>query len=200
MPTNEELTSWRAQNWNELASIWRELVNQLEPDYEPRFRGTVVSASEAGYVFQTLIVQGFLLSNADIEPPYSVPMDHNERVQHQIDGAVFFGWQGFLIEAKFVRDRVDFGPLARLQILAELRPLGTMGAFFSAWGYTEAALELAHILRPMRVLLFTPEDIEFAITSQDFARALRVKWESAVLHGRGTLAVSSLSGTRGSNA
>ena len=46
-------------------------------------------------------------------------------------------------------------PIFRLHLMAEQRPIGTMGLIFSASGYTDPAIELAERLRPIRVLVFS---------------------------------------------
>jgi hypothetical protein len=86
-----------------------------------------------------------------------------------------------LIESKFAV--VDFNPIARLHLLAEQRPVGTMGLLFAASGYTAPALDSAHILRPIRVLLFEQDDIRFAADNSDIVRAVQLKWRAAAKYG-----------------
>jgi hypothetical protein len=70
----------------------------------------------------------------------------------------------------------------------ERRPAGTLGLFFSAFGYTAAALESADRLHPFRVLLFDGTDLSWALTKKSFkgsvAEMVRRKWMLAVKHGR----------------
>src|SRR5205823_3934350 len=120
--------------------------------------------------------------------PFRVPMQESSRTREQIDGMVFEGWQGFLIESKFWTGKVDFGPIALLHFLVETRPVGTLGLFFSAFGYTRPAQESANRLHPLRVLLFERRDLEWALAREPFKGSMlemvRRKWMLAVKRGR----------------
>ncbi len=105
----------------------------------------------------------------------------------EIDGLVIEGWQGLLIESKNWTDPVDFTSLAKFQLAIERRPIGTLGLFFSVSGYTDAALELVAVLRPIRLLLFNREDLEMAIREKDLVLIVRNKWQRAVQWGDATL-------------
>ena len=115
-------------------------------------------------------------------------MRESGETREQIDGLLFAGWQGFLIECKFWTGKVDFGPIALLHTLLESRPVGTLGLFFSAFGYTGPAIEAAEMLRPLRVLLFVRDDLEWALGPRNFkgrmAEMVRRKWMLAVKFGR----------------
>jgi len=182
MPSNQELVGWRIDDWSELESIWSTLVGP--PDavqrVTPKFNGWELNEAQAGYVFQTWIVEAFRLSGVEIDPPYDVPRDpdRDHRTIAQIDGLACFDWSSFLIESKF--QQVDFGPIARLHAFAEQRPVGTMGLLFAAGGFTVPAIDSTHLLRPIRVLLFSRPDIDHIARSHDMARAIRVKWKQAV--------------------
>ena len=70
MPSYEQLITWRTDNWDDLARVWKELVGTLTDSYYiPTFNGEEISSQEAGYVFQTWIIEAFRLSIAD--PRYS---------------------------------------------------------------------------------------------------------------------------------
>jgi hypothetical protein len=68
------------------------------------------------------------------------------------------------------------------------RPVGTLGLFFSAWGYTLPAAESAAMLRPMQVLLFGGNDVRWALAGRPFqgrmAEMVRRKQMLAVKYGR----------------
>ena len=52
--TSDSIRSWEAADWEELLTVWNELVPGSEdPDTEPirRFRGSELSPQEAGQVF-----------------------------------------------------------------------------------------------------------------------------------------------------
>ena len=194
MFSHDQLTTWRAANWPHLTSIWRELVGPADvlqrPD--PRFQNQTITPQQAGYVFQTLVMEGFRLGKAEIDEPFTVPINpgKDDRTLQQLDGLTLKEWQGFLIESKF--GHVDFDPIARLHLLVDSRPSGVLGLLFAADGFTLPALESAHILRPIRVLLFNRGDIERAIELCDFMAAVRLKWKLAVKFGRSGLSITDL--------
>jgi hypothetical protein len=109
------------------------------------------------------------------------------QTREQIDGMVLVGGRAFLIESKFWTDKVDFGPIALFHTLLESRPTGTLGLFFSAFGYTYPALESAELLRPVRVLLIDQEDLAWVLGKGSFkgrmGELVRRKWLAAVKLG-----------------
>lgn len=194
MPSQDELTSWNATNWDELRQVWSELIgadsaNSALGSTNPKFRNQEVSDSQAGYVFQTWIIEAFRLSGIEIDRPFRVPTAPgiNEQTLAELDGFVVIDNHRFIIESKF--QRLDFDPIARLHLLVEQRPVGTMGLLFATEGYTRPAIDSAHILRPIRVLLFARDDIDFIARSGDIGTAVRVKWKRAVMFGRPNLPV-----------
>lgn len=184
------LKSWTAGDWSELQQIWSDLdTGQSVP--APKFRGESISTRTAGYVFERLITEGFRLSKVRGHHSFVVSMERNLRAKEQVDGAVFAGWQGFLIESKYYPDpKVDFSPIARLHVLCEQRVVPTLGLFFSAFGFTAPAIESVGLLRPMRVLLFDRLDIGDAIDGKDFVKTVEKKWLLAVMYGKPALPVS----------
>jgi hypothetical protein len=180
MPNQVELSTWRARTQKDLKGIWRKLVG--EP---PTFRKKNLSPAESGYVFERWIIECLRLSKAEFEPPFEIPINpvNDERAKHQLDGLLIVHGQAFLIESKF--QHVDFGPIARLHVLTEAAPVGTMGLLFAAKGYTPPALNAIEILRPIRVLLFDRLDIETILAAKNlnFAQAVRSKWKAAIMFG-----------------
>lgn len=150
MPSQQELTSWKAADWDQLIQIWRDLVGE-GPDHQSIFLGEEISATGAGFVFQTWIIEAFRLSGAEVKPPFRMPVnpDFDHRTKHEIDGLLVCEWNGFLIESKF--QNVDFTSIARLHLLTEGCPIGTMGLLFAAKGFTNVSLEAAHLLKPLRI-------------------------------------------------
>jgi len=95
---------------------------------------------------------------------------------------VTLGWQGFLIQSKLESDPTSFDAVARLYLQVGRRPRGTIGLFFSQ-SYSKAAEELARELRPIRVLLFRTEEIQWALTKEsplDMLEIVRTKWRAAL--------------------
>jgi len=185
MPSQEDFTTWQAADRLELTQIWRNLVGEVSDD-EAKFQDEAITEREAGYVFQTWITEAFRLSDAEIEPPFRIPVNPevDDRARHEIDGLLLDGWSAFLIESKF--QRVDFGPIARLHVLTESCPVGTMGLLFASKGFTWPAMDAIQLLRPMRVLLFDQDDIECILDAEDrnFTMAVRLKWKAAIIYGR----------------
>ena len=179
-----QLTAWQAKDWAELADLWQALdVESKSP--QPSFRGTSLTNVEAGYVFQQLVIEGFRLSGVKGAYPFRVRLAGSKRTREEIDGFVVQGWQGFLVESKYWTNKVDFPTIARLHTLSGQRPLTSMGLVFSAFGYTESAIESCDLLRPIRVLLFDRADLQFAIRQRkSMMEAVRRKWLLASMYGR----------------
>src|SRR5947207_11541249 len=95
-------------------------------------------------------------------------------------------WLGFLLQCKLEIDPVPFDPIARLHLQVERRPAGTLGLFF-ADEYSKAAVELAAELRPIRLLLFTANEINQSLTSPsglDMLKIVQRKWRGVVKYGK----------------
>jgi hypothetical protein len=186
-PEAANLRTWKADSWDDLHSIW----NTLTPPPDPS-SGKVVRAfgmrtltpSEAGFVFERWLMEAFRLSGAHGAYSYNVPMPESRRAKEQIDGAVFDGWQGFVVEAKCWDDPVDFGPIALLHTKVQKRVGGPLGLFFSVSGYTEPALESAADLRPPLVLLFSLPDLIAIVNQRNMVETVRQKWRETLLFAR----------------
>lgn len=196
MAENDIYKNWQARDWQHMHEVWRELVGPVNTDaeeYSPTFKGSNITLQQAGYVFENWIIQGFRLNGSDIDPPFSVSINPgaDERPSHQLDGLLFTDSREFLVESKFTQ--VDFTPIARLHLLVESRPIGTMGILFAARGFTIPAIDLAHIQRPIRVLLFNRQELEYALQANDFLGAVRLKLRRAVKYGRSSINISTTS-------
>jgi hypothetical protein len=187
-PTPFPPADWRAKDFKELRSIWEALRPDLDAaDTERKFRGEVLTAKQAGDVFERWVLEAFRLSGTTGLYPYVVPGGPDGGgIREQIDGLVFDGWQGFVVESKFWTEKVDFGPIALLAHRVDLRPVGTLGLFFSGFGYTTPALDAANLIRPLRVLLFDGLDLNWAVHGKArsfqgrMAEMVRIKWRLAV--------------------
>lgn len=188
-------TDWRADNPAHLRRIWADLHPESdEAGTERKFGDVSLSLRQAGDVFERWVLEAFRLSGTSGHYAFRVPLGNSGNTREQIDGMILDGWQGFLVESKFWTDKVDFSPLAVLHYLVETRPVGTLGLFFSAFGYTSAAFESTEILRPLRVLLFDQRDLDWALRPGKFqgrmAEMVRQKWLLALKYGRSNLLVS----------
>lgn len=195
-PQPPDYRSWEASDWDELSAIWRELFPEPtaeQPAPEPKFRDQGLSSQQAGDVFERWVLQAFRHDPAGSQlrcvDSYRNPADG--KTVEQIDGLIFDGWQAFLIESKNWGDRIDFAPLAKFHHAVERRPIGLLGLFFAPNGYTDPALELVTLLRPIRVLLFDGRDLNWAVENRTGMLAMvRRKWELAVQYGDPSLPVA----------
>lgn len=181
----ENIADWQASNWDDLVSILRELlpdVDAIEEDFAPQFRSSSLTPQQAGRVFENWMLEAFRLSEGEVDSPFRVQFSGQVEAQH--DGLLYIGWQGFLVESKLLRDKVDFGPIALLHVRCEDRPPNTMGLIIAPSGFTMPAIEEATRMRPLRVLLLTRRDLEWAIIHKSFIDMITEKWRMAVKYAR----------------
>lgn len=194
------LSAWSAESWDELESVYRELMPEdraLQRTAENastasnrRFRGADITSWQAGVVFEKWILEAFRLSSPEIEvvPAFTVSMLGSAQAREQIDGAVLIGWRSFLVESKFwPANTVDFGPIALLQTQVDQRPPGTMGLLFAPFGFSPAAIESTQLVRPLRVLLFGRTAISSGLAARSMMEPVRRKWVHAVKYGSSSL-------------
>jgi hypothetical protein len=182
-------SGWRAETLARLRAVWAGLKPEsAEKDTERRFDDRLLTPEGAGDVFERWVLEAFRLSGATGHEAYRVPLYGSEGTREQIDGLVFDGWQAFVMECKFWADKVDFGPIALFHTILDNRTVGTLGLFFSAFGYTLPALQSAELLRPLRVLLFDARDLQGALGRKPFknsmAEMVRRRWMLVVKVGR----------------
>jgi hypothetical protein len=192
---DDELTpgiirQWKPADHAELLACWKGLMSEMSASVQPRrFLGRDLNPQRAGWVFEHWVCEAFRLVAAPtdrVQGPLIVHSDSSERTQEEVDGLVTLGWQGFLIQSKLEADPTPFDPIARLYLQVGRRPRGTIGLFFSQ-AYSPAAEELARELRPIRVLLFRTEEIQWALTREpplDMIEVVRRKWRLALEQAR----------------
>lgn len=188
---DDELTpgvirQWKPADHAELLACWKGLMPEMNESLQPRrFLGHDLIPQQAGWVFEHWVCEAFRLVAAPtdrVRGPFTVRPDSSERTKEEVDGLMTLGWQGFLIQSKFEADPTPFDPIARLYLQVGRRPRGTIGLFFSRV-YSTAAEELARELRPIRVLLFRTEEIQWALTREpplDMLEVVRRKWRLAL--------------------
>jgi hypothetical protein len=175
-PTPLTARDWSAKDIDELRAVWNDLrPDSDDPATERHFFGQLLTAELAGDVFERWLMEAFRLSGATGTYAFQVPLLGSGTTREEIDGLILDGSRGYLVEVKFWTGKVDFGPIALLHTLLDLRPVGTMGLFFSAFGYTEPALESATLLRPQRVLLFYRDDLMWALPPANLGKAKAAK-------------------------
>ncbi len=180
--------AWDADGWDDLRAIWEDLIP--DPDVPPMFRhisSLILNPQQSGWVFERWVMEAFRLSGAEVEHRHRNLRTGSFNLLEEIDGLVYDGWQGFLVETKYEKDPVSIDPIFRLHLMAEQRPAGTLGLFFSMSGFTGPALELSDRLRPIRVLLIEEKDVRMNLQNQplpDMISMVRNKWKRAVQSGR----------------
>lgn len=180
--------NWHPRQWADIRNVWLELVPEsvsIQSSITRRFLGRTVNNREAGYVFEDWVLAALKMVGFSGIGSYDVRrVNFPTQTLEQVDGLIFQGFQGFLVESKFYPGNVGFGPVAQLHICVEQRPVGTIGLFFSAFDYTAPAHDLLLALRPIKVLLFNQSDIVWAINSNDnFRKLIRYKWLLALKDG-----------------
>lgn len=130
-----------------------------------------------------MVVRAFEIEGAEVTYPFRVAVHDGNKTTEQIDGAVGHGGARFLLESKAWNKLVSRGPLALLSSQLARRPPATMGMIFTLKGYTEAATALTNMTSPVRILLWTPDELARAIGEGAMKRALEFKYRYAQEHG-----------------
>jgi hypothetical protein len=124
-------TNWQPATWEDVRSTWFDLVPEsrdvLHARIRRRFRGRAVTPQQAGWVFEEWLLKTLQFVGYSGHPSYQVkPIVASPGPLEEVDGLIFEGFQGFLIEAKFLPKGVDFGPIAQLHVCVAQRPSGTL--------------------------------------------------------------------------
>ena len=179
-----DFLSWDAGGWDDLRLIWAALAPESEDD-PPTFRSVVLAPQQRGWVFERWVMEAFRLSGATTDHRHANPRAASGRTLEEIDGLIYEGWQAFLVEAKAEGEPITIDPIYRLHLMAEQRPVGTMGLIFSLSRFTGPAEELAERLRPIRVLLFDRLDIAATLRAgESMMDLVRRRWIFAIRSGR----------------
>lgn len=170
MPTSAEYQARiGSMGWAELSRLWDGISTRDTPGWE------------LGKAFEYLILRAFELDGADVKYPYTARL-FGEEIE-QIDGAVYWGGLKCLVESKDTVDRVDFGPIAKLRAQLQRRPAETLGVVFSRSGFTEPALVLAQFLSPQSILLWTGDELDYALRRQAMGKGLLQKYRVRIEEG-----------------
>ena len=136
---------------------------------------------EAGKALEYLCLRAFQLEGAEIKWPYQVLVDGEEL--EQIDGVVYTANFACLIECKDHKTRVNFEPIAKLRNQLLRRPSGVIGSFFSVSGFTDPAVTLARFIAPQTILLWSGDEVEYALEKRRIIDGLIAKYRYCVEHG-----------------
>jgi hypothetical protein len=158
----------RGLTWEDLSSLWQQIKDGPTPGWDE------------GKALEHLIIRAFELSGLRVEYSYDVPPGGNPL--EQIDGMVFLDRLPFLVECKD-RDTVDIEAVAKLRNQLSRRPPTTMGCLFITGRYTLPALILADFAIPLRITLWSRDDIEAALEARDFQATLVKKYNELCMFG-----------------
>jgi hypothetical protein len=166
----------KTYTWPKLKKLWQAIKNRDTPGWEP------------GKAFESLILRAFQLNNAEIRWPYSVPL-FGEEVE-QIDGSVRFGSLYALIESKDEAENITIAPIAKLRNQLLRRPAGTIGLLFSSGRFTAPAIQLAYFTLPQAILLWTGDEVEYALQKKKFVEFCEMKYRICIDTGMPDFSVS----------
>jgi len=143
--------------------------------------GTVPPFWSEGRAFEYLILRGFQIEDAEVRWPFRVRL--GDEVVEQIDGVVHFEHFSCVIEAKDKDKPINVDPIAKLYYVLARRPAGAIGSIFSRGSFTDPAIALAITTAPQRVLLWSGDEIDFALRNQALCYTLRAKYRFIVEEG-----------------
>lgn len=156
-------------DWAQLRTLWQAIATRDTP------------AWDAGKAFEYLILRAFELEEAEVTYPYSVVLEEEE--VEQIDGVIYSNGLACLVECKDLTDRVNIEPIAKMRNQLLRRPAATVGMVFSYSGFTYAATILARYVAPQTILLWTGDEIGYALDQQCFSQSLRLKYRVCIEQG-----------------
>lgn len=170
MPTREEYEAMiQPLGWQELRDLWEQIKDRETPGWD------------GGKAFEYLVLKAFSLSGADVRWPYRVSLFG--QVVEEIDGSVKVDGMYSLIESKDEDGNIAIAPIAKLRNQLLRRPAGTLGMIFSSHGFTEPAIQLAHFALPQSILLWTGDEIGYALTRGDICDLFQMKYRMCVDRG-----------------
>lgn len=134
----------------------------------------------AGKALEYLVLRAFQLEGATVRWPYQVNIGGD--VVEQIDGVVYSDGLSCLVECKDTESKVNIEPIAKLRNQLLRRPGTTTGIVFSSSAFTDPALTLAQFAAPQPILLWSGEEIEYAIRRRCIRQALVAKHRHCIEH------------------
>ncbi len=157
--------------WEDLRALWERIENRNTPEWG------------LGKAFEYLVIRAFQLDGADVKYSYRVRL-FGEEVE-QVDGVVYCSGLSCLVESKDFADRVnvDIAPIAKLRNQLLRRPANTLGLVFSRTGFTDPARHLSYFSLPQTILLWSGEEIEYALEQESICELLLLKYRVCVEDG-----------------
>ncbi len=163
--------SIQALQWKGLRSLWKKIERRNTPEWD------------AGKAFEYLVIRAFQLDGAEVRYSYSVQL-FGEEVE-QVDGVVYCSGLSCLIESKDFADKVnvDIAPIAKLRNQLLRRPASTIGLVFSRTGFTDPARHLSYFSLPQTILLWSGDEIKYALEQESVCDLLVLKYCKCVEDG-----------------
>jgi Restriction endonuclease len=156
--------------WKDLRSLWENIGNRNTPGWD------------SGKAFEYLVLRAFQLDGAEVRYSYSVKL-FGEEVE-QVDGVVYCSGLSCLVESKdFADQNVDITPIAKLRNQLLRRPANTLGIVFSRTGFTDPARYLSYFSSPQTILLWSGEEIQYALEQESICELLVLKYRVCVENG-----------------
>ncbi|MCC7422267.1 MAG: restriction endonuclease [Planctomycetaceae bacterium] len=182
-PKSDESCQADASKWDRpvLKQLWN-LIRQ-EQDIEGWSKGRA---------FEYLVIRAFELEGATIGWPYRVNYPQRFGTMEQIDGYVHLEGVTFLIESKDYSDPMSIEAIAKLRFRLEGRPAATMGVVFARSNFSLPTEVFAQFCSPLNVLLWSADDLDYAIEEGTMIKGLRDKYDFAVKFGLPLLALRSV--------
>lgn len=162
-------TRIESYGWDELQKFWQAIKTKDTPDWP------------TGKAFEYLILRAFQLEGADVTYPYQVQVE--QETVEQIDGAIYCDGLACLIEAKDQISKVNVEPIAKMRNQLLRRHASTIGVVFSRSGFTPAASILAQYLGPQMIMLWSGDEIGYALERRLMRRALVKKYRICIEKG-----------------
>lgn len=157
--------------WKDLRSLWGSIENRNTPGWD------------SGKAFEYLVLRAFQLDGAEVKYSYSVRL-FGEEVE-QVDGVVYCSGLSCLVESKDFADKVnvDIAPIAKLRNQLLRRPASTLGLVFSRTGFTDPARHLSYFSLPQTILLWSGEELKYALERESICELLLLKYRVCVEDG-----------------
>ncbi|MDJ0618881.1 MAG: restriction endonuclease [Calothrix sp. MO_192.B10] len=164
-------TNIKSLQWDGLRSLWEQIEQRETPGWA------------SGKAFEYLVLRAFELDGAEVKYSYSVKL-FGEEVE-QLDGVVYCSGLACLIESKDFADntKVDIAPIAKLRNQLLRRPASTLGLVFSRTGFTDPARYLCSFSSPQTILLWSGEEIKYALDKKSICELLVLKYRVCVENG-----------------
>jgi hypothetical protein len=155
--------------WEQLRDLWQGIEARNTIGWDP------------GKALEYMVLRAFELEGVEVTYPYSVVLEDEEL--EQIDGALYVNGLACIVECKDLAGRVNIEPIAKMRNQLLRRPASAIGVVFSHGGFTSTATTLARYIAPQTVLLWTGEEIGYALDHCCFSAGLTRKYRACVEQG-----------------